>query len=357
MKVYWRRGNQSIRPTKPYTWFVLGVRGSAKSSVLEHIGEGYLAEGHVVLDLFGSRDGESLAWLRSPWAKEKSILLVHGDNVDVQAPCETKRVNQLRLNDFEKNDIVISSSPLYSGVDNEFMSVNRIIDLLYKRLHYKRLVYTIVREAANLYYSRLRVSPNQLAAKSETTYLIREARHMGVALGLDTLKYTSIDIDIRVVTDFMILKSQGALGLPDQLDWLYSYFSPQAMRNMPRSCFIIMSRTGALGLGEFPKLEWHKEERENILRSVGVKVEGVRQELKYPVSKGKFSTVGDEEHVKIVGSYVGGLSMGKLGVAMERSTKTIHSHITSHNQAVARSGFCPSCQRAKGEYATVETTR
>ena len=35
----------------------------------------------VVFDLFGSRDGEALAWLRSPYANEKKILVMHGQKV------------------------------------------------------------------------------------------------------------------------------------------------------------------------------------------------------------------------------------------------------------------------------------
>ncbi len=42
----------------------------------------------------------------------------------------------------------------------------------------------IVREATNLYFSRLKIVANQTLAKSEMVYLIREARHAGVALGL-----------------------------------------------------------------------------------------------------------------------------------------------------------------------------
>lgn len=357
LKVMWHRGNASIRPVRPHTWFVLGVRGSTKSSLLEHVGEGYLHEGHKVLDLFGSRDGESLAWLRSRWAKEKKILLLTGDNVDVQAPCETRRVSQLRLKDFEENDIVISSSPLYSHVDREYDAVNQIIEILYKRLHYKRLIYCIVRESANLYYSRLRVSPNQLIAKTGTTYIIREARHMGISMGLDTLKWTSVDLDIRVVIDFLFLTSQGALGLPKDLDWLYKYFKPWKIRNMPKGCFIIMGQKGPLGVGRFPKLEWHKEEQEDILRSVGVKVQSIGEELKYPQSKGNFNTVGDEEHIRIVGEYVEGLSMHKVAKLLKRSGKTIHSHINDHNNCVLRSGFCASCERGKGEHAKVNIAR
>lgn len=249
MRVVWVRGRSRIRYTRPNTFFVLGFRGCGKSSLLEHIGEKYLLKGHKILDLFGSRDGENLAWCRSPWAENKKILLIHGDNSDVDASFKTKRVNQVSLRDFDNYDILISSSPLYSSPDEEFRQVDRLTNLVYGRLSWNKIVYMIVREASNLYYSRLKVSRNQLIAKSEMIYLIREARHMGVAMGLDTLKFTSIDLDVRVVIDNLFLKSQGLLGLPSDLDWLYGYFNPPVVSNMPKANFLILTKDSSLGFG------------------------------------------------------------------------------------------------------------
>lgn len=326
---------------------MLGVRGSGKSSLLEHVGEGYLAEGHTIMDLFGSRDGEGLAWLRSPHAKDKKILLIHGDNVSVSGSFDAKNISKLSLPDFQNYDILISSSPLYSGIDDEFFHVNHIIDFLYKRLSWRRLVYMITRESANLYYSRLRVSNNQLAAKAESTYLIREARHVGVALGLDTLKYTSVDIDIRSVTDFFAFKSQGVLGLPDDKSWLYGYFNPAVVRNMPPQYFIMVTAKGALGLGRFPCPPWHKQERENILKSVGLKVE-YGEKIMYSESRGVYKTVGDQEHLGIINDYFEGVSMGKIAKKLDRSAATVHAQIHSHDESIDKLGYCAECRHLKG---------
>ena len=134
MKVLWVRGSDSIRFDRPHTWFCLGLRGTGKSSLLEHIAEQYLHEGHVVFDLFGSRDGEGLSWLRSGYAKDKRILLLRGENVDVDCSFPVKSVENISLGDFEDNDIVVSSSPLYINVDQEFLAAAKLTDLLYKRL-------------------------------------------------------------------------------------------------------------------------------------------------------------------------------------------------------------------------------
>jgi len=328
----------------------LGVRGSGKSSLLEYVGEGYLAAGHKILDLFGSRDGENLAWLRSPYAKDKKTLLIHGDNVSVSGSFDAKNISKLSLSDFENYDIAISSSPLYSSPDDEFFQVNKLIDILYQRLSWKTLIYMIVRESANLYYSRLRVSRNQLDAKAGAVYLIREARHMGVALGLDTLKYTSVDIDIRTVVDYFCFKSQGVLGLPDDKVWLYGYFNPAVVRNMPPQYFLMVTTQGALGLGTFPCPPWHKQERENILKSVGLRVEhGDR--IEYGKSRGAYRTVGDQEHTNIINNYLDeDLSMGKIAKKLNRSAATIYTQIHVHNESIEKQGFCAECRRLNGKH-------
>jgi len=43
---------------------------------------------------------------------------------------------------------------------------------------------------------------------------------MGFALGLDSIRYYAIDIDIRNLADYLILKSQGVQGLAADLQWL-----------------------------------------------------------------------------------------------------------------------------------------
>lgn len=347
MKVAWTRGKDDITFTRPSTWFCLGLRGEAKSSFLEHLAMQYLEKDAVVFDLFASRDGENLAWLRSPYAKDKKILLVKGENVDVKGSFPVKQVDALTLQDVENNDIIISSSPLHLNVDQEFYNAGRITDLLYKRIKHKKLCFLIIREAANFYYSRLKVSDSQTQAKANMIYCIREARHVGLALGLDSIRYYAIDIDIRNLSDYLILKSQGVQGLASDLHWLYSFFDPFAFMRMPKQMFFIISKTGALGLGQFPYHTWHKEEREDIVSNVGLKIE-YGEVLDMGADKGSFKTVGDLEHVQIVNTYAEGAGMQKIAAQKGRSTRTIQVHIVRHNDAVKRSGFCPVCKRANG---------
>lgn len=353
MKIRWKRGKHNLNFTRPDTWFSLGTRGAGKSSFLETVAINYMQNGASIVDLFGSRDGEGLAWLRSPYAEDKRILLVHGENVDVDSSYDTRLVEKVRLADFERYDIVISASPLYLSIEQEFVSAGYLTDILYKRLAPKRLVFAVMREASNFYYSRLKICESQVFAKAEMVYLMREARHCWLALGLDSLRFFSVDIDIRNLTDYLIIKSQGLPGLSRDLKWLYAYVNPHKIRKLKKDEFILLVNDGSLGYGIFPEVPWHKQEKEDILKAVGVKVE-CGEELKQGMKRGTFTTVGDKEHTEIIRLYVEeNLGMVRIGEQLERSSRTISDHVHNHNDAVHRSGFCPLCKRADADYYNV----
>jgi len=64
--------------------------------------------------------------------------------------------------------------------------------------------------------------------------------------------------------------------------------------------------------------------------------------------------VGDEEHAEIIRIYVEeGLGINKIAEMLGRSSRTSLVHIQRHNKAIERSGFCPTCKRAKFKYETV----
>lgn len=268
----WVRGEDTPLFTRPNVFMALGIRGAGKSSFLEAVGEHYLYNRHNILDLFGARSGEGLAWLRSPWRDEK-ILLVKGEHVDVNSSWNTKSWKNISLHDLEDNRIVISSSPLYYNVSEEFIAVNRIFDLLFTRLGWRKYIYILVREAANIFYSRMKIAENQLLAKNEAAYLVRESRHHGLALGMDTQKNTSIDVDLRALIDYLIIKCQGYMSLPRDLWFIYRYIDPYWVRNMKPREYAVLSRKGAIAVGYFEYPKWHKRPRENLLKALGFKIE------------------------------------------------------------------------------------
>jgi hypothetical protein len=307
-----------------------------------------------ILDAFASVDGENLAWLRSDLVKDKEICLWKGGNVDVVSKdlsLDVKLVDNLTLKDLERYDFIISSHPLYLNRDHEYYSIGKLIGLLYKRIHWRRLICLIAREASSLWYSRIKVSESQTDAKAEALYMFREIRHLGVSLALDSLRLQGIDIDLRTHTDFLFIKSQGIDCLPDNLSFLYyNYFNPSFIRNMKPWEFALVCRKGSIGAGIFPYHEWHKMEKENIVKAVGLTIEyGV--ELEQPKDMGTFKSVGDKEHLEIVALYAEGHGYNKIHEKLSRSTKTVFEHVHKHNDAVNRSGFCATCRRAGGEYS------
>jgi hypothetical protein len=45
-------------------------------------------------------------------------------------------------------------------------------------------------------------------------------------------RFYSIDIDIRSLSDYLILKAQGLQGLTKDLSWLYAYIEPHTLRKL-----------------------------------------------------------------------------------------------------------------------------
>ena len=80
-------------------------------------------------------------------------------------------MENVTLNDLERYDLIISSHPLYLNRDHEYYSVGKLIGLLYKRLHWQKLLCLIAREASSLWYSRIKVSDSQLDMKNESMYM------------------------------------------------------------------------------------------------------------------------------------------------------------------------------------------
>lgn len=116
-----------------------------------------------------------------------------------------------------------------------------------------------------------------------------------------------------------------ALGLSKDLKWLYSFVEPLALANCPKNAFILLSRTGAIGYGAFPEIPWHKQEGEDILKKVGVKVE-FGEEINYGKDMRTYKTIGDEEHLQIIELHDGGLGMGKIAQKLGRSPASINNN-------------------------------
>ena len=108
-----------------------------------------------------------------------------------------------------------------------------------------------------------------------------------------------------------------------------------------------------MGLGEFSFHEWHKAEKENILKAVGIKVEYV-EELNEGEYRGTFRTVSDKEHSEMIRLYIEDeLSYEKIAKYFNRSSRTPLLHIQKHNRAIWKGGFCLSCKRVKSRLEVI----
>ncbi len=347
LKIAWdpRRGKHKINFKRPWTFLNLGQKGSGKSALLETIGCFY----PKMIDLFGSRDNEGLGWCRSPF--QEDVLFLLGDSVDLNSCWDTMKISNLNRatieRDFKDYKVILAVSAFFGDMNEEFECLNKVVDSLYYRTHWREPWIVMIREAGNFIYSRIKMVKNQTIAKNEFVYLLREARHCGYAIGADTLRWTSIDKEIRDVSDYIFLKRLGIMGLPRDLRWVYRYVQPMAFSNPKPSEFICVSSRGPLGAGRFSKPFWHKDEKEDILNLLKLKPE--YGDIPDYGDEAR-NTVSDFEHADIIRKYVELKGMVKVGKALGRSPATVLKHIQDHKKQVGDRGYCIKCKRVKGEF-------
>lgn len=345
IRLMWIRGRDPdfIKFNKPVAYIGLGQKDAGKSAFLETIAVHY----PKVIDIFGSRDNEGLGWCRSPF--KDSVLFIVGDTVDVESQWDAVRISDLKLSHLAKYKVVLSVSTFHPSIDAEFYAMNQIVKVLYRRLWYKEVWFLLIREASNFLYSRLKIAKNQTEAKADLLYLLREVRHMGYAVGVDTIRWTGVDADVRGPCDYVIIKRLGIEGLPDGLRWLYSLISPRSLMNPHPRAFALLSNRGPVAMGTFDLPFWHKKPKENILKLLDIHVDWGEAPDYGDRAR---NTVSDFEHDKIVATYMDIRSMKKVAKAYSRSPATVNTHISDHDDDVGRLGYCRRCKRVRGRYAT-----
>lgn len=343
IKVWWIRSKDPafIHFRKPVAYLGVGQKESGKSALLEAIGVHY----PKIIDLFGSRDNEGLGWCRSPF--KDSVLFIVGDTVDVKSQWDTVRISDLTLKRFTKYKVVLSVSAFHPSIDTEFYAMNEIVKVLYRRAWWNEPWFIGVREASNFLYSRLKVSKNQTEAKADFLYLLREARHMGYAVGVDTIRWTGVDADMRGPADYIFIKRIGIEGLPDNLRWLYGLVHPRSLMNPHPRVFVLVSNRGPVALGTFDEPYWHKKEKENIVQLLDIKIDYGEAPEYGDASR---NTVGDFEHIKLVATYMRIGSMKKVAKIFSRSPATIQTHVNEHDENIGKLGYCPKCKRVRGPH-------
>lgn len=342
------RDTDTIDFNRPNTFLCVGMRGTGKSSLLESVAVKY----PKIIDIFGSKDNESLGWCKeeSPY---KKILFIIGDNITVNSQYPTVNYKKLTLKDIEKYEVITTCHAFYNTKSEYFVAIQDITQMLCdKRNYWNEPWALVIRESANYIYSRLQVVKDSNMAKADFIALLREARHSGIAVLVDTIRWTSIDKEVRDVSDYIYIKRVGAIGLPKDLHFLYKYVNPRAMMKLWKNVFVMLTGTGAIAIGKFTKPEWHKEENENILAKLNIDIIYLDPER---IAQGY--NVAPSEHALIIRTYNELKSMGKVAIKLERSKDTIQRAIKRHNSTIEEIGKCVECTNCKEPLATVTFTK
>lgn len=360
MFVNWIRGYDEIDYKKPLLFMNLGKRGSGKSALIEFIAVMYLLTHStgklksLVVDIFGSRDNEALSWLRSPWRDE--CLVIHGDSMKISVPCDSVSISNLKYSHFNsgKYRVIITCPVLYSSRGELYESLDKIVRLFEKRWFYTVPWFLLIRESANFIGSRYNIVKNQHQAKAEFVHFVREARHCGIAIGIDALKPTSVEVDVRMLADFTFIKRLGKDGLKyaDELRWIYSIIDPASMADFPPERFVIVSDNGALGIGETNYVPWHKETYQNIVEMVELKFQ--EDEIPDYGTKGKRGRTSDFDHDDIIQTKFEHPDWSNKAIGeslnIPRTEGTVRSQVNQHNREVEKKSYCLRCRRVMGEH-------
>ncbi len=344
LSIKWLRYYSPIDFTKAMIFLILGKKGSGKSALVETLALRY----PKIIDLFSSRDDEGLAWCRDS-SPIDDILLVHGDNVDLNCSWNTCKTSDLTLKKMLEYEVVIPSYSFFTQGAGRFAGINKIIDLCWDRRKWKKPVYIAIREASSFLYSRIKQEGggmNMKAAKANFIFWQREMRHFGYALGIDTIRWTSVDKEMRDLADCQIIKKVGSQGLPRDISFLYNYISPRSMAGLPPSHFMLIAENSAIGLGRSACPKFHKEEGVDLLEELGITIE-----YGTPLIETTSQRIGDEEHVKIISLYSNGKAYQEIAKTLKRSKSSISDHIIKHNVAVEEKALCPICERARADNA------
>lgn len=337
--------------SKPTAWAITGGVGTGKSSCGEVVSIHY----PKVIDVYGSHDNEGLAWCRKSSPVHDSVLFLKGDSVKIDCNCaDVKSVSEIKsYRDLEPYRVVLSCTCFYSDTSEEWANMDRLMKRLWYRYAYTEPWCFLIREASSLLPSRVTLGERQVDAKNQFIYVFREMRHCGYAVVLDTLRWPAVDIEVRNLADYTIFKAQGISGFPDELDFMYRWFSPQSIRRMDPDVFAIISRFGPVGRGYFDFPIWHKKEKENLLSELDILID--YKEMPHQGDM-KTNQVGDYEHVRIIKlrleSPPENQAMEKIAKVISRSSRTVLQHIRSHNAMISAIGRCDRCERVNATCVT-----
>lgn len=359
IKVKWQSGGEAIhigRNTSEDRETIrilnLGIQGAGKSSLLE----AFSVRFKKIIDLFGSCDGESLCWckpefiefFKQKYGKEPKILLVYGEGKKVACKFDTINIEQLTLNDIKEHDVTTTTQMFHTNLQAYYATIGKIIDLLEKRLFWDEPWALTIREAGDWGRARTKVVKDDEGAKQDLIRFYRQNRHHGIAILMDTLRWTNLDKELRDLSNYICIKKIGIQLLPKDLRFLYREWRPRSLMKLQNKLFGIITDNRSIGVGTFEYPTWHKATKENILKSTGIEI--LDTETGERTDERRYG-VGDLDHAEIIEKYIQLQSVGKVATELVRSKSTVSNHIKEHNLAIKRKGECQKCKHANSQFS------
>ena len=272
LTLFWRKGRERMNFRQASTYWSFGKRFSGKSSLIELIGSKYLEEGATLFDIFSARDGESLAWLRSPYT---DVMLVCGDAMKLECPWPWVKMKDFRLEEAERHQLVITCPQFYANEYEQYATLSRLVDILKWRIVWDKVDVLMVREAGRLVASRIisgKVS-NRLEAEYDFIDLHNEAYHTGLCALIDSVRPIAVAPDVREIANYVFVKKMGRMKIPAELWYVMKHIDPQYLRRMPIGQFVMVTDNDNVAVGYSDKVPWHISRGENLMKNLGITVQ------------------------------------------------------------------------------------
>ncbi len=359
IKVHWQSGGEGIRigrhckeDRETIRILNMGIQGAGKSSLLEV----WAVRFNKIIDLFGSVDGESLCWckaefttfFKSHYGREPKILLITGDGKKVACKFDTIQIDQLTLKDIEEHDVITTTQMFHATLQAYYACIGEVIGILEKRIFWDTPWALCIREAGDWGRARTKVVADDEGAKQDLIRFYRQNRHHGLAVLMDTLRWTNIDKEIRDLSNYICIKKIGIQLLPKDLRFLYRYWKPRSLMKLPNKLFGLITDNRSIGVGTFEYPEWHKATKENILKLTSIEIEDM--ETKERTDPENY-TIGELKHAEIIEKYLELKSYRKVEEATGRAKSAVAEHIKIHNTFVNKKQECPKCKAAKSPFS------
>jgi len=200
---------------------VTGDKDSGKSVFLEWAGEQFYKKGRLTLDLFDAGDFESAFW-----STAYPIILVYPphnkvdaskSSYDIVALCDTIGIEPILERAIKENRVVTFACSLYES--NDLLRVlaewiRNFPNLMIHRFK-KTEAIVLVREAANVVFSKYKVTKSQSETQAALLEFLRIARHRRTSYIFDTQRYFDLYVGHRFHFTKRIVKR--TLNVPPEL--------------------------------------------------------------------------------------------------------------------------------------------